>query len=182
MKTIKILLGLLIISNVISAQKYMTKNGTISFYSETPVENIEAHNKQVNSALDIESGDFVFMVLIKSFEFKKALMQEHFNENYMESDKFPNASFKGKVADIDKLDLTKDGTYNTKVEGDLTIHGVTKMISETGTFIVKDGKIKGNSKFAVFLKDYEIKVPGAVVKKIAEKIDIVVDITLSAIK
>jgi polyisoprenoid-binding protein YceI len=180
-KTTKILLFFIIVTNAIYAQRFVTKNGTISFYSETPVENIEAHNKQVNSALDIKSGDLVFKVLIKSFEFEKALMQEHFNENYLESDKFPNATFKGKVINIDKIDLSKNGTYNAKVEGDLTIHGVTNKISETGTFSVKDGKINGKSKFAVLIKDYNIKVPNAVVKNIAESIDVVVDVTMSAI-
>ncbi|MFC1732385.1 YceI family protein [candidate division KSB1 bacterium] len=180
--TVKFLFFFLIISNAISAQKYITKNGKISFFSKTPVENIEAHNQQVNSALDISSGDLVFKVLIKSFEFEKALMQEHFNENYLESDKFPNATFIGKVFNIGDIDFSKDGTYDAKIEGNLTIHGVTKKVRETGTFTVKDGKIKGMSKFVIFLKDYEIKVPSAVVKNIAESIDIIVDVTMSAIK
>ena len=83
-----------------NAQKYITKNGYIKFYSETPIETIEAHNRQVNSALDRETGDFVFKVLMRSFEFEKALMQEHFNENYVESENFPNATFKGKVTNL----------------------------------------------------------------------------------
>jgi len=71
----------------------------------------------VNAALDTESGDFVFRVLIRSFEFEKALMQEHFNENYLESHKFPNASFQGKVTNLSEIDFTKDGTYEATVEG-----------------------------------------------------------------
>ena len=95
----------------LQAQKYMTKNGNIKFYSETPMETIEATNNQVNAALDTQTGDLVFKVLIKSFQFEKALMQEHFNENYMESDKMPNSTFKGKVTNLSAIDFTKEGTY-----------------------------------------------------------------------
>jgi hypothetical protein len=102
MKKIIMLLTIMLVASTIvaNAQKYMTKSGTIKFSSETPIEKIEALNRQVNSALDFSSGNFVFKVLIPGFEFKKALMQEHFNENYMESDKFPNATFNGKIANI----------------------------------------------------------------------------------
>lgn len=162
------------------AQKYMTKNGNIKFYSETPIETIQAENSQVNAAFDTQTGDLVFKVLIKSFQFPKALMQEHFNENYMESDKFPNATFKGKVTNMTSIDFTKEGTYEALLEGDLTLHNVTKKISEKGTFTVKPGdKIHGTSKFNVKPSDYEIKIPGAVVKNIAESIEVTVDIELS---
>ncbi len=176
--SVVLIFALLFSINNSFAQKYMTKNGHIRFFSSTPLENIEAHNRQVNSALDVSSGDFVFKVLIKSFEFEKALMQEHFNENYMESDKFPNASFNGKVTNISSITLTKDGTYNADVEGKLTIHGVTKDIKEKGTFTVKDGVILGFSKFNVKVADYEIKIPGAVVNNIAESIEVTVDVKL----
>ena len=164
----------------VQAQKYMTKNGNIRFYSETPMETIEATNSQVNAALDSQTGDLVFKVLIKSFNFEKALMQEHFNENYMESDKFPNSTFQGKVTNLSAIDFKKEGTYEAMIEGDLTIHGVTKKISEKGTFTVKAGdKIHGNSKFNVKPADYSIKIPGAVVKNIAETIEVTVDIELA---
>lgn len=160
------------------AQKYMTKNGMIRFYSEAPAENIEAVNKQVNSALDISTGDFVFRVLMKAFEFEKALMQEHFNENYVESHKFPNASFAGKLTNLQSIDFTKEGTYEALIEGDLTIKGITKKISEKGTFEVKEGTIRGKSVFMVALSDFDIKIPRAVVSNIAEKIEVTVDISL----
>lgn len=167
-------------SFTVQAQKYMTKNGNIKFYSETPIETIEATNNQVNAALDSQTGDLVFKVLIKSFQFEKALMQEHFNENYMESDKFPNSTFVGKVTNLSAIDFSKEGTYEATIEGDLTIHGVTKKISEKGTFTVKAGdKIHGISKFNVKPADYSIKIPGAVVKNIAETIEVTVDIELS---
>lgn len=167
-------------SFTVQAQKYMTKNGNIKFYSETPIETIEATNNQVNAALDSQTGDLVFKVLIKSFQFEKALMQEHFNENYMESDKFPNSTFAGKVTNLTAVDFSKEGSYEATIEGDLTIHGVTKKISEKGTFTVKAGdKIHGISKFNVKPADYSIKIPGAVVKNIAETIEVTVDIELS---
>jgi len=174
-----LILGL-IISYSVNAQKYMTKNGNIKFYSETPMETIEATNNQVNAALNSQTGDLVFKILIKSFQFPKALMQEHFNENYMESDKFPNSTFQGKVTNLSAIDFTKEGTYEAAIEGDLTIHGVTKKISEKGTFTVQAGdKIHGNSKFNVKPADYNIKIPGAVVKNIAEAIEVTVDVELS---
>lgn len=164
----------------VSAQKYITKNGHIMFYSETPIETIEAHNKQVNAALDTETGDFVFKVLIKSFQFEKALMQEHFNENYLESDKYPNATFQGKVANIAAIDFSKEGSYEAVIEGDLTIHNVTRKISEKGTFTVKTGDIiQGTSKFIVKPSDYDIKIPKAVVQNIAETIEVTVNIDMS---
>jgi polyisoprenoid-binding protein YceI len=164
------------------SQKYITKNGHIKFYSETPVETIEAHNRQVSSALDVSSGEFVFKVLIKSFEFEKALMQEHFNENYLESDKFPDAAFAGKVLNLQSIDFSQDGKYETEVEGDLKIHGETKRIKEKGIFVVSDGKITGNAVFMVHLADYKIKIPNTVVNNIAEDIQVTVEVNLEPVK
>src|SRR5271157_4358881 len=129
MKKILIFSFVLILSSpVLYAQKYLTKNGYIRFYSHASLEDIEAKNNQVNSALDITTGDFIFKVLMKSFEFKKALMQEHFNENYVESEKYPNANFKGKITNFSEVHFTVPGKYEANVEGDLTIHGITKHI------------------------------------------------------
>ncbi len=166
----------------VQAQKYITKNGHIRFFSSTPVEDIEAHNRQVNSALDQQSGEFVFRVLIKSFQFEKALMQEHFNENYMESDKYPNASFSGTVVNIKDVDFEKNGVYPVTVEGDLTIRGITKKISERGILEVIDGKVSGKSTFNVLLADYGIKVPAAVTNNIARSIQVDVDVLLSKLE
>jgi polyisoprenoid-binding protein YceI len=161
-----------------SAQKYMTKNGTIKFYSEGQIEKIEAVNHQVKSALDVATGDFRFVVLIKSFEFEKALMQEHFNENYMQSDQFPQSEFKGKVMNLKEINFAKDGTYKAVVEGDLTMHGVANKVRTNGTFEVKNGKVVGTSTFDVLLKDYNITIPKAVVKNIAESVKIDVNVAL----
>lgn len=163
------------------AQRYATKTGFIRFYSEAPAENIEAINRQVNSALDTRTGDFVFRVLMKGFQFEKALMQEHFNENYVESHKFPNATFNGKVLNAGNIDWTKNGTYEVEVSGDLTIKGITRKVSEKGTFEIKDGTINGKSTFYIKLADYGIKIPKAVVRNIAETIEINVDVSLTAL-
>ena len=182
MKKLVILSVIILFAFTAFSQKYLTKNGYIKFYSETPMETIEAHNRQVNSALDIETGDFVFKVLMKSFEFEKALMQEHFNENYVESDKFPNATFKGKVTNVTDIDFGTEGDYVAMVEGDLTIHGVTNKVSAKGTFSVKGGQIIGTSTFIVKPEDYGIKIPKTVVDNIAEEIETTVDVTLNEFK
>ncbi len=179
-KIIILLLVGLVSSFNAHAQKYMTKNGNISFYSETPMETIKADNNQVNAALDIQTGDIVFKILIMSFQFPKALMQEHFNENYMESDKFPNSTFKGKITNLSAINFSREGTYDALIEGDLTIHGVTKAISEKGTFTVEPGdKIHGNSKFNITVADYNIKIPGTVINNIAKTIEVTVNIELA---
>ncbi len=161
----------------VSAQKYICKDGHIWFYSHTPVEDIEAHNNQVVSILTASTGDMAIQLLVKSFEFKKALMQEHFNEEYLESDQFPKASFKGKITNLNQINFKKDGTYTANVTGELTIHGVTKSVNTTGTFDVKNGEITGKSKFIVSPKDYNISIPSVVEKNIAKEIDVNVDLT-----
>jgi hypothetical protein len=159
-------------------QRYMTRNGTIRFFSEAPLENIEAVNRQVSSALDVESGEFVFRVLIRAFRFEKALMQEHFNENFMESHIHPNASFQGVVKNHENIDFTQPGVHEVEVEGDLTIRGITHRITEKGTIEVKDGKLHCKSTFTVLVKDYDITIPRAVSDNIAREIEVTVDVVL----
>lgn len=174
----KLILLLFILPTTLFAQdKYYTKSGKASFYSATSVEDIEATNKSVTSVLDSKTGKIEFSMLIKSFEFEKALMQEHFNENYMESEKYPKATFKGDIVDVKDLDLKKDGTYDAKVKGKLTIHNVTKDVEETAKFTVKDGKISAKCDFKIKLKDYGIEDPTMIGKKIAEEISIKISIS-----
>ncbi len=157
------------------SQKYFTKNGLISFFSKAQLENIKADNNQVLSTIDIATGGIQFSVLINGFHFPKATMEEHFNEDYMESGKYPKATFKGKISDLSKVDFTKDGVYKVNVSGDLTMHNVTKPnFSTDGTITIKGGKISANSKFMIELKDYNIKIPKVVASNIAEKIEITV--------
>jgi hypothetical protein len=161
----------------VSAQKVYTKNGSISFFSKSPLENITANNNQVMSVLNLQTGEMQFSVLVKAFHFEKALMEEHFNENYMESSKFPKSSFKGGITDLSKIDFKKDGSYSVTVTGDLTIHGVTKKVSVPGTIAVKAGVPTANAKFPLRLADYNISIPKLVKDNIAEVIEITVACT-----
>ena len=157
-----------------NAQKFMTKNGFISFYSHTPMEDIKGDNNQVVGVLDISTGEMVFQALIKSFHFDRALMEEHFNENYMESDKIPKSVFKGKITNLASVDFTKNGTYNVTVDGDLTIHDVTNKISTKGTIEVVSGGINANSKFNIVPEDYKIVIPGVVRDKFDKSLAVTV--------
>lgn len=177
MKTKVLLFVLLALFQLSTAQKFVSKNGHIKFYSHTPVEDIEAHNNQVVSILDPATGDLAFNLLIKAFEFKKALMQEHFNENYMESDKYPKSSFKGKITNLDKISFRQDGVYQAEVSGDLTIHNVTKPVTVKGTIEVKAGSVKASAKFVVAPRDYDIAIPSVVENNIAKEIEVSLDAT-----
>ncbi|MBK7132224.1 MAG: YceI family protein [Bacteroidales bacterium] len=156
------------------SQKYMTKNGYIGFYSHTPIEDIKADNNQVASVLDIATGDLVFQVLIRSFHFEKALMEEHFNENYMESEKYPKALFKGKITNISSVNFSKIGAYEVIVEGDLTIHNVTNKISTKGTIEIVTGGINATSKFNIVPEDYKITIPWIIRDKINKTLEVTV--------
>ncbi len=170
-----IIISLLMIS-VLSAsgQKYMTKSGFISFFSHTPMEDIKGDNNQVASVLDTSTGDLVFQVLIKSFHFDKTLLEEHFNENYMESDKFPKANFKGKITNLSSVDFSKNGSYEVTVEGDLTIRDVAKKMSVKGIVEVVAGGVNANAKFIIEPEDFNIKIPSVVRENIAKTVEVTV--------
>jgi hypothetical protein len=152
----------------------MTKNGYIGFFSHTSMEDIKGDNNQVVGAIDISTGEMVFQAVIKSFHFDRALMEEHFNENYMESDKIPKSSFKGKITNLSSVDFSKNGTYEVAVEGDLTIHDVTNKISTKGTIEVVSGGINANAKFNIVPEDYKISIPGVVRDKINKNLQVTV--------
>src|SRR5690554_5178701 len=146
--------SLLILPLITEAQdRYITRQGFISFYSHTPVEDIEAVNNQVLSIVDLESGAVAVSMLMKSFQFEKALMQEHFNEKYVESDKYPKATFTGKIANLSDIDLSQDGAYTARVEGEVTIHGVTRPLTTDVEFVVADGTIRATGSFPLRVKD-----------------------------
>lgn len=158
--------------------KYGSRDGEITFFSQAPLEDITAVNRKAASVFVPASGALEFSTLIKAFEFEKALMQEHFNENYMESGTFPKATFKGRLVAEEGDDLTKSGTHSVGVEGVLSIHGVEKPLSTTGTLeVTSDGKIKATSKFSVSPEDHGISIPGVVREKIAKEISISVNIS-----
>ncbi|MES1226264.1 MAG: YceI family protein [Bacteroidota bacterium] len=154
---------------------FITRHGQISFFGKTPMENIEAVNNEVSSALNVQTGEIGFAVLIKGFHFDRALMEDHFNENYMESDNIPKASFKGKINNMGTVSISKDGSYPVTADGDLTIHGVTKKVTVSGNIVVKGGQLQLLSKFKVAPKDYNIKIPSLVADKIAESMNVSVD-------
>jgi hypothetical protein len=156
------------------AQLYFTKNGRISFFSKTSLENISADNNQVISVLNAETGLVQFSLLNNAFYFPKAKMQEDFNDNYMESGKYPKSTFKGIVTDIGTINFSADGNYKIHVKGDLMIHGITKNITATGTLIIKNGNISAATSFKVLLTDYKIKIPTIVTDKIAKDITVTV--------
>jgi polyisoprenoid-binding protein YceI len=154
---------------------FITRHGQVSFFSKTPMENIEAVNNEVSSAINTATGELGFAILIKSFHFERALMEEHFNENYLESDKIPKASFKGKIGNLAAVNFSADGNYAVTAEGELTIHGVTQKLSMPGTVIIKQGIPQVQATFKVVPKDYNIKIPGLVSDKIASSISVSVD-------
>jgi hypothetical protein len=168
-------------ATAVFAQKYITRTARISFDATAAgsPENIEAVNNEVANIVDGKSGDIIFQVPIKSFKFERALMQEHFNENYMESDKYPKADFKGNFGNIAELNFGKDGTYDTKVAGKLTIHGVTNEVNVPGTVTVKGGTVLLKAKFRVKLQDYKIAVPGVVADKVAKEAVILLESSMT---
>lgn len=154
---------------------YKTNTGNISFFSHTPVEDIAAENHKVKTAFSSANGKLQFSVLIKDFEFEKALMQEHFNENYMESTKYPKATFSGMIENIGMVEVTTDGTYTCSVSGKLTMKDVTKEVSTTATFTVKGGIVNAKAVFNVNPADYNVKIPRTVINKISDNIKISID-------
>jgi polyisoprenoid-binding protein YceI len=169
--------ALLCIGQLAIGQKFFSKTGKISFSSDAPMEKIEATNSSASTVIDLGSGNMEWAVLIQGFQFEKALMKEHFNENYMESTKYPKAVFKGKIDNLSDINLAKAGTYDVKVSGQLEIHGVSKPVTTHGTITVKNGAItSANSKLTIALADYGIEIP----KLVADNLSKTVDITIQA--
>lgn len=171
-----------VLTHVVTAQKYFTKTGHISFYSDAKLEKIEGHNKSSNCVLDLSTGKIEFATLVKGFQFEKALMQEHFNENYMESNKFPKATFKGQIENYSSLDVSKNGKYPIKVTGDLTMHGVTKKLTTDAIIQVVNGKLDADASFNVLLADYKIEIPALVKDQVSKSVKVKVDVTLEPLK
>jgi len=178
MKKLIFLFSILLISHAAFSQVYITRNGHIRFFSQSPLENIEATNRQVNAALNNSTGEFAFRLLMRAFSFEKALMQEHFNDNFVESHKYPNAMFQGNVLNIEAINLKVNGQYNVTVEGDLTIKDVTRKIREPGTLTIKDGVIIGESVFKINLADFNVNIPNRYSRNIASEIEIFVNVEL----
>ena len=170
MKTYLSIIVMLVLFSVQSEaqNRYFTRTGKVYFLSDAPLEKIDAKNSQATSVFDDTSG-------MKAFEFEKALMMEHFHENYVESDKYPKAVFKGVISNIAKVDCTKDGVYPVLYKGTLMMHGVTKEMEGKGVFTVKEGKVVAHSDFTILISDYKIEIPSLVKEKVSNEVKIVVD-------
>lgn len=159
------------------AQKYITTEGNISFFSSTPFEDIKAENKKVIAILDVQTGEIAVSCIMRLFRFERSLMEEHFNENYVESDKYPKATLKGKMVDPEVLS-NKNVEQETEVEGIMTIHGVSQPFRTKIRVTPSHEQILVKSEFEVSPSDYNIKIPQIVRTKIAEKIQVKVNMTL----
>jgi len=178
----KLILFVLIIASIsieAQAQKYFTRSGKVSFHSKAMLEDIDAYNKQATFVLNNDSKQIQMAILIKSFQFKKALMQEHFNENYMESDEFPKAVFKGKIVSPSSIDLSQKGDFPIcKIAGDITIRGITKKIECNAKISIDEEGISASTTFPLAVADFNIKIPSMVKDKIAKELEVRLDLKL----
>lgn len=180
MKKLLLIFLLLSATTFTKAQIYLAKTCEISFFSEAPMENIQAINKAAKPILNTSTNDIQVKIVISAFVFEKPLMQEHFNENYMESEKFPDAVFKGKINET--VDWTKDGEYKVTVTGTLKIHGVEKARTFEGTVKIKGDVITIDTKFNIHVADHGIKVPSMYIKNIAEDVEVKLNAVLEPFK
>lgn len=171
------LAGLFLIQSISIAQKvYVSKTSEVSFFSKTPLKDIDADNKASVAILNIETKDIAIKIPVKSFIFPNKLMQEHFNENYLETEKFPFSTFRGKINET--IDLNVDGKVKVSATGKMNIHGVDRDKTITGTATIKDKKITLDSIFEVVLVDFNIDIPKIVFEEIAEKVRVTVKFNL----
>jgi len=177
MKKTALLILCFFVGNNIFSQKMITRTGQIKFEASVPsFEPVAAVNNSVSAILDQSNGEFAALALIKAFKFKVPLMEEHFNENYIESSLYPKATFKGRIINFDSSELTISKKYD--LEGDLTIHGITKKIKTKITLVSKDGKLYVANNFIVKAQDFNIKIPGIVKSKVSEDVNVATDFIL----
>ncbi|MEP6646497.1 MAG: YceI family protein [Saprospiraceae bacterium] len=155
---------------VSSGQKYYSKTGHVQFISDAPIEKITADNNNSYIIFDSATGKFEFSSLVKGFTFQKALMQEHFNENYMESDDYPKAIYKGSITDWSTLHLMNDHVYQVNVDGQLTMHGVTKPFKSKAELSMKNGNVIASSSFDIVIEDFNIQIPKVVKDNISKTV------------
>ncbi len=178
MKKIVLLAALIFFATIIMSgqDKYFTKIGRVSFAGKSSLFKANAENKTVTAVLDIKTGVLQFSLLIKGFEFKKALMQKHFNEKYIESDKFPKSEFKGEIVNNALVKYTTEGVYPVTAKGKLSIHGQTKDVEAAGTITVKNGRLILSSTFYILIPDYKIDA------QMNDKVAITVDCSLDRLQ
>lgn len=184
MKNLLGIVAAMVFMTGLSAQKYYTKNGTINFdvTAASSPEKVEAVNRMVTCVMDTKTGNIQFSVLMKGFEFERALMEEHFNENYVESHRFPKAEFKGMINENDKVNYMKDGTYPVKVNGKLVIHGETKEVEADGRLVVQSGRVNAHADFILSLSDFKISIPGLVADKVSKTAKVSVACSLEPLR
>ena len=153
---------------------YSSGKSLVTFYSKAPLEDIEARSTKLRGAITMESGRLLFVVPIQSFEFEKALMQKHFNEQYLESDKYPEARFEGR---FDEVPVIVEGSKVVRYEGRMTLHGVSRPVTGEATLSRVGNDIHGQSTINIRLEDYNIKIPRMVIKNIAEEVDVKISMT-----
>ena len=179
-----LIVGLFLIgsSGLLQGQgKYLTSEGYIRFYSHTALEDITAENHNVASVIDVFSGELLVIVKMTEFRFKKKLMQEHFNENYVESEKYPKATFSGKILNSAELDFSVEGVYEVRVEGEMTIHGISNEVKADGSIEVISGSIIARSTFMLNPEDYDIQIPRVVRKNISENLELTLELKHQAL-
>jgi len=166
-------------------QRYFTKSASIVFDADGPlddVEKIHAKSTTASCVVDVATGQMEWAVPIQSFRFENSLMEEHFNENYLESAKFPKATFKGTIQHPESVKWTTDGSYPVQVKGKLTIHGVTNDISTNGNILIKGAQIQASAAMKVALEDFRIKIPSVVGFKIAKEASVQIQASLETLK
>lgn len=177
-RSVSIASFLLLIPSLLFAQKYKSQQSVVTFFSDAAIEDIAATNQTSSSLFDASTGAIVFLITISDFQFEKSLMQEHFNEKYMESDKYPKATFKGNIHGFDK-NATTDQSVNAI--GTLTIHGQSKEIDVKGTLEKQKDVITIKSSFIVELADFKIKIPKLLWQNIAENVEVKIEFTFKAL-
>jgi hypothetical protein len=160
------------------AQKYLTRSGEVRFFSKAPLENIEAMNHQASCIVDTQTGEVVSRILLKAFQFEKALMQEHFNENYVESDKYPQAVLNAKISNLDKIDFTSNKKQAVILDAQFTLKNITRSMSIAGEFVNENGVLITTASFIVKPEEHDIRIPRAVRDNIAREVEVSVSFKL----
>jgi polyisoprenoid-binding protein YceI len=172
----KLLVIAIFICSIVNGQILKTVSSEVSFFSEAPLEDIQAKSKGLRMAINNADSSCAIIIPMNTFDFPNDLMEEHYNENYLETEKFPKCKFLGKISA--PIDLSKDGTTPIIAKGKLTLHGVTKDFEIKGNAVVKDGKVTISTMFQIKLEDFDIEVPSILVKNIAEIIDVTAKVVL----
>lgn len=163
--------------------RYQTHTGTISFFSASPLEDIEARSQQASALLDLQTSQLAFSLPIRSFQFKRSLMQEHFNENYLESERYPKATFVGHLLEVKPAELRESSAVQSvTADGDLTIHGVTRHVRVPGTLQLQNGQLLVQATFNVAPADYKIEIPALVRDHIAKSVQVNVRLAAAPVR